>query len=148
MIEEQVIPAVEEQEAELTDAQLVDVYIAAQATMKGAIDAADAVLIAIRKRMVDRGATHLVHPTHNVMLPLGKPSYDVSVLVRLLEREDIPVDMMDKAYIKEHQETVQAKWDGRGLNEIAKLGGEVAEIIADGTFRSSIMPTVKRKESN
>lgn len=130
---------------QLTDTELVDLFVEAQVTRQGAADVCDALLMTIRNRMVEKGATQLVHPTHMVTLTIGKPSYDVGVLAQLLERDDVPAALIDKAFIPTHMEPVQARWDGRGLNEISKLGGAAAEIIKDGTYRAPSMPSIKIK---
>lgn len=101
-------------------------------------DARIALEYEVLRLMQAREATTVAHPDYGlVKVKKGRPTYDTGILLPLLENADIPQVMIDKAYIPEHQETVAAKWDGRGLNEIAKLGGDIAETIESATIRAA-----------
>ena len=91
----------------------------------------------LRLRMLRNGATEISHPNYSVKLRPGPPSYDPPRLLPLLEREDIMPEALAKAYYPEYQElkSYPARWDGRGLLELRKLGGSIAQIIDNATFR-------------
>ena len=121
----------------VTDQSLVSRWAELRDEVEGKRAALFAIEVELRQRMLRNGATEIAHPDYSVKLKLGVPSYDGMRLLPLLEM-DVPEAALKKAYIPEHPETrtVPARWDGHGLVALQKLGGMVAQIIEDATFRS------------
>jgi hypothetical protein len=134
----------EELEA-LSDEVLLPMYEAVQQEVQERVAMRDRILLAIRQRMEERGASMLIGGGLEAKLEPGRPEYEHGVLVQLLEL-DVPQAMLDKAYIPEHQETVPARWNGTHLKTISNLGGEVASIIEEGTIRADPRVKITRKE--
>ena len=121
----------------ITDQALVSLWAKLLDEVAGKRTALYAIEGELRLRMLRNGATEISHPNYSVKLRPGPPSYDPPRLLPLLEREDIMPEALAKAYYPEYQEmkSYPARWDGNGLKELRKLGGEIAQIIDDATFR-------------
>lgn len=121
-----------------TDQELVSRWAALQEELKRGSAALYAIERELRDRMLRTGASEISHPNYSVKLRPGTPSYDLGRLLPLLEIETISPQALSKAYFPAYQktETVPARWDGRGLNELRKLGGRITEIIDGATFRA------------
>ena len=77
----------------------------------------------LTRRLVDRGARELAHPTLEVRLDYPSPTYDVGKLRALAEI--VPPEDYAKAYQPEYikQVPVAARFDGRQLNTLARKFG-------------------------
>lgn len=90
--------------------------------------ALDQMRIEMRRRIEDSGGTELPDEEYRIALKPGTPTYDVAQMLPLLEM-DIPAEDFDKAYSPRHQEWVDAKWNGSGVNALERKYGDAARVI-------------------
>ena len=98
----------------------------------------------IRRRLEQREAQALRGDRYIAELKPGTPTYDESKMLPLLEM--LAHADLEKAYTPAHQETkdVDARWDGRQVRVLEKMGGEVARIIEDARIPGR--PSLQIKE--
>tara|TARA_Y100000310_G_scaffold38796_1_gene36315 strand:+ start:2342 stop:2764 length:423 start_codon:yes stop_codon:yes gene_type:complete len=93
--------------------------------------------------MVAQGATALDHPTLNVKLQKGRPTYDVIKAEKTLP-ELISPERWNEAYTPESTKVVPAKLNGTKMNKLKELGDEVAKAVESLTMRAD--PVLKIEE--
>ena len=99
------------------------------------------------RRLQERGAQELFHPTLEVKLDLGTPKYFLPTMHKV--KEIISPEEWAKAFTPEHEETVlvEAKLDMKKARHWPKrFGKDVAAIFEEALLPSSPRLVVKAKE--
>jgi hypothetical protein len=83
----------------------------------------------LTRRLQERGATRLDHPTLEVQLVTPSPTYDWNTLRRLAAV--VPPEELAKGFTPAHQEVVMIpdKWNLTKIKPLIKYGNAVVEII-------------------
>ena len=101
----------------------------------------------LTRRLQERGAQELLHPTLEVKLDPGTPRYFLPTLHKV--KEIISPEEWDKAFMPEHEETVlvEAKLDMKKARHWPKrFGKDVAAIFEEALLPSAPRLIVKAKE--
>ena len=100
----------------------------------------------LERRMLEREATEILHPSIECRLEKGTPTWDYGKLAKL--RELLPPEVIDTAWSAAHQETVDVpeKWNMVKAKTFAKYGGEIADVIAKATIPGRSRLVVKKRE--
>jgi len=112
---------------ELADAiHLLDMEIAYSQKQRGQIE------MTLTRRLQERNALELAHPTLLVKLAYPSPEYNTPKLRSLLGEVVSPEEFI-KAYKSEHTEQVEvaARFDGRQLNVLTRKYGQPVQEVLD-----------------
>ena len=99
-------------------------------------------------RLQSRNALELAHPTLEVKLVYPSPVYETAKLMALAEL--VPPEAFDAAYKSEWVKQVPqpARFDGRGLNVLARLYGKpVTDLLEKAKLPSSPRLVIKPREA-
>jgi len=111
------------------DHELVEGIVLAQEQVKQALEVRDRLTFEAERRMLERRATAIDHPTIECILKHPSPTYDYRLLVAL--KEEVSDQILFTGYTPAHEETVPVKesWDMRVVKTWRKYGSNIGAIL-------------------
>jgi len=127
------------------DKELLEGIVLAQAQVKQALEVRDRLTFEAERRMLERRATAIDHPTIECKLE-HKPTYDYGLLVAL--KEEVSDEILFTGYVPAHEETITVpeKWDMRVVKTWPKYGSNIGAIITQARRDGVPKVTVRVKK--
>jgi len=127
------------------DKELLEGIVLAQAQVKQALEVRDRLTFEAERRMLERRATAIDHPTIECKLE-HKPTYDYGLLVAL--KEEVSDEILFTGYTPAHEEiiTVPEKWDMRVVKTWRKYGSNIGAILDMAIIFGQPKVVVKEKK--
>ena len=129
----------------VSDDELLASYVVLESGITDLVGRRDRIQQELERRMTERGATELPHPTIECVLKYPTPTVDTNKLMAL--NELLAPMTIEEGFTPEHTEArlVPAKFDMTVVNTWKKYGKEVADIIEGAKLPTRPRLVVKRK---
>src|SRR3990167_7235021 len=128
----------------LEDADLLSWYIWAENALAECQQVLHRIQQELERRMLDREATEIAHPSIECRLEKGTPTWDYGKLAALLEM--LPPDVISTAWTAPYDEMVhfEEKWNMTKAKTFKRFGANVTKVIDDATIPGRSRLVVKK----